>query len=804
MPLTAAEQAEMKSLEAELAPKKGGLTASEQAEMAQLEKELGGGQNAPQAVPQAAPVATSAPSGVPGSSTAQTLGEGAKGSEAGSFFAPAEVADRAKEGLIGSIPFAPAARDVLAGKAPYEASPEGVGRAFGDVGGTAAAIASGGLLPLAKFAGAGAALNALGIPQGAARIGESLEDMGTAKKMAGQGLVPTIFNKAEQVRSGQLPSKVGGIEGLGTALNFLLRTPGALASTAVQAAPYALAGKAVAGEHAPATESAPIEMPARPQIEANTPPADTLPNTALTDAQASAKALQDKGYPVTQSHITGDTALKAATTNKDVAEAADLYKKKLSAASHADVASALDTGGQTTQQLGETLGTSYGKALGARSAAYKNMLGMADNPAGAVNTGIGQFTHAGQAFAKGVASDLAGKGLKLNTVLDKDTGMTVQSKALTGGGLTAYDVPAGVNPDEATAAIKFADLASKKAASPVELDSLAKNFSKTEKLFQPGQGGASGGGFLRQVQNQATDLAAEILKKRDAQIGPAGGKPTYPEWAAQRANWAKSADLVDQFEGKLSAPKTRLTGENMYSASKLSPEQIFQKEFANAGADKVSAFKDFLKNNGQDPAILEHMGKDWLADKMNMASKDNPLAGVNAVEAAWRKMSPEYKSAVFSPETIVKVEDALARTRQARAPLEVMGTKMSGESPTQARTALQAAKPLGKAAAGAGIGAMLGGPVGAMGGGLAGQAMELIGRNAARTKALKALESVGPIEPTPAPGPGVLGTLSNKAAQIDQAMNRPIPGTPKAPGGIPALVLAAMAAQRNAQAQGAR
>jgi hypothetical protein len=146
------------------------------------------------------------------------------------FFNPKEMLNRAVGSLPDMIPFAQAGKNLIAGKPAYDSGAEGASRMAGDIGGTAAigaGIASEGAVPaiqgLAKISGLNAALNALGIPQGAAKIGESMQ---------------------KATDSVQIPSKVMGINGLGDALNVIARVPGALADTATNLAPYLLAGKA--------------------------------------------------------------------------------------------------------------------------------------------------------------------------------------------------------------------------------------------------------------------------------------------------------------------------------------------------------------------------------------------------------------------------------------------------------------------------------------------------------------------------------------------------------------------------------
>ena len=663
-----------------------------------------------------------------------------------------DAVGRAIAGDARMIPFANPVLNMLTGKPAYDPGATGAGEIAGDVG-SAAGMWAGGLPAALKFLNANAALNAAGIPQAAARMGQAGE----------AGLDRSL--------GANLPSKIAGIEGLGTALDMASRAPGALFDVGTEAIPALLAGKA-AGL---------MERPGASEV---------LP--ALTKEQLAAQDLQAHGYPVTRSHlIPGDTALKAAVSNPlTSAEGAD-YKKRLADASKADVTAPLDVGGQTTQQLGESLQEAHQNALAARSKAYRDMLAVADNPRGAAVTGVGELTHAGQAFSDSLDKDVAGK-------LDGISLTQAKIKALNGEGLTPYDVKAGVNPDDVTAALKFADLASQKqkAASPTQLADLASTFAKREKLFQQGGGSASQSAFLRGAQGKAVDVASDIIKRMDAAGGPAA-QPAYPAWEAQRANWAKSADLVRQFEGKLSAPTTRLTGEDMYSQRMTSPEQIFQKHFANAGANKISAYKDFLEKNGQDPALVEQMGKDWLADVGEKAADP-----VKAIETAWRKMTPEWKKAVYSPETISGMDAALERAALARKPLEVLGTQAKGGSQTAPLRAIQEG---GKAALTHGgttgiaaiLGTLAGGTVGGAVGMGTGAALEALGRNRAAAQALEAgrsaLETLPPVE-----------SIQPKVSRIRQALQSPIPGTPGLPQGlqVPPLIRAALAARalKNAQA----
>ena len=111
---------------------------------------------------------------------------------------------------------------MLTGKPAYDPGATGAGEIAGDVG-SAAGMAAGGLPAALKFLGANAALNAAGIPQAAARMGQAGE----------AGLDRSL--------GANLPSKIAGIEGLGTALDMASRAPGALFDVGTEAIPALLA-----------------------------------------------------------------------------------------------------------------------------------------------------------------------------------------------------------------------------------------------------------------------------------------------------------------------------------------------------------------------------------------------------------------------------------------------------------------------------------------------------------------------------------------------------------------------------------
>jgi len=576
--------------------------------------------------------------------------------------------------------------------------------------------------------------------------------LGAGMGAAGGALAP-VAQKMGEMGRGAAESVFGTAQDSPSVLkNFIRNIPGTVGETAGELIPQlgiaALTGKIAKG------------MAKGPDIQVAPSP---------TPMQLEAMQLQERGYPMTASHgVAGDIRLKQAMMDPKLAAESGLYQEKLGQAMRSDLGQALGVGQETTQTLGERAKAAFNAAKGERSNSYRAMLGEAENPRGAEMTGVGQLTHAGKSFAKTALDTLAERGVKVTPDL--------KMKALTEGGLSMYDVPAGVNPADVTTILKFADLASQKAPSAVQLDALARDFAKNENLFREGK--ASGSGFKRTVQNKATDLAGELIQKRDSAMGLSPEEGAYKKWAEQKANWAKSADLVDEFKGKMSSPETRLTSEKMYSGTEISPEQLFTKEFKSAGVAKVEAFKEFLKANKQDPAIVENMAKDWLND---IGNKPDPQTGFNAIAKEWEGMSPEKKNAFFSKETQQAVNDAIKRGRAARSPLEVLGTQAKGGSQTHALGRLKDALSTGEHAAriGTGIGTVAGGAAGGflgagVGGAIGGAAGSLLAKakSAKMTAANRALLTETPSFTPQAPKPSMMQTAKANIAPTASGIAR--------------------------------
>lgn len=205
MALTPQEEAELNALEAELAPKAapmaGGLTPAEQAELDSLEAEF-----APQAAPKPDKPFTQA--------------------------------------LVENLPFGSTVQDIAKGKNPYTATPEGVGRGFGDVG-TAAGLGAAGMMLGAAPVAAGVGLGALA-GAGLEKSGVSpwLREKGQAVRESRNvpnplGVLPFVPSTFEQK---DFPSKVAGIPGLGSALNLGQEGLKEAVATPIDLVPSALAG----------------------------------------------------------------------------------------------------------------------------------------------------------------------------------------------------------------------------------------------------------------------------------------------------------------------------------------------------------------------------------------------------------------------------------------------------------------------------------------------------------------------------------------------------------------------------------
>lgn len=134
------------------------------------------------------------------------------------------MGERAWEGAKAGVPFLKSAE----GGFDYSGA-EGAGRLAGDIGGTAATVAFGVPRTLATAAGLGAAFEGSGA--------------GPAMRKGGQAAESAI----DSALATNLPSKVMGIEGLGTGVNALSRAPGALADVAANVIPYIVAGKVASG-----------------------------------------------------------------------------------------------------------------------------------------------------------------------------------------------------------------------------------------------------------------------------------------------------------------------------------------------------------------------------------------------------------------------------------------------------------------------------------------------------------------------------------------------------------------------------
>jgi hypothetical protein len=342
MALTPQEQAELDALEAELAPRgataMGGLSPAEEAELQALEAEF-----APQSAPATAP--------------RQTKGWG--------------------EAIVENLPFGGSVMDVAQGKAPYSASPEGVGRAAGDIG---------------TASGLGAAAMMLGGPVTAAGVGiGALAGAGLEKS----GISPALREKAQGIRESKrvpflpgpagaipgmnfeqknFPSKVAGIPGLGQLLNLGQEGLKESLATPVDIVPSALAGLlsglGIKGVQSGAARVAkgPAPLPAG---------AGLLEDAGVTVTPAMkrfAETGQRTGIPAAVENVSKANPLTAGMMEKIGKDAGQAVQRKVAAIPGAKMTTPLATGGALSKVM-ETFQKRRGTAVGAAKDALRGVEG---------------------------------------------------------------------------------------------------------------------------------------------------------------------------------------------------------------------------------------------------------------------------------------------------------------------------------------------------------------------------------------------------------------------------------------------
>ena len=675
--------------------------------------------------------------------------------------------DRAASSAAASLP---GVQSVQALTNPAAQGPDKAAAVAGDVGNLAGLVAeiaaapdTGGLsvlVPVAAHLGAGAAL---GAAQGA------LAPVSAAMGQAGRALGESPLNPLNLIAD-RIPENSGSVP-----LQFLKRVPGTLGE--------------IGGEMLPASAVIALGGKVANALGAKPPtPAGALP----PDVQE----LQDHGYPITPAHLkVGDTSLKAATANPVLSNTGDVpaYMKALANAQKADVGRALGSTldpSQKTAQLADKAGEAYNNALAERQSRYKAMIDLVDKPGTDLSIPGTPPPHAGRMVAQKIMDDLKSQGVNIAAVM---------RKMVAGIPVTPLDVgTTKVTPQQAVVGMRFAKDAAQIAPKVTNVDDLVKTFTEDQNLFP--QGGAGNKRVLQGLRGTIVDTMGDILKGRSPEA--------YKAWQAQRNNWHQTQGLVDAMQRVF--PGEDRNGEPApYSAKNTEPVKFFENKLLGQ-PDKITAFKDFLQRHGEDPGLVEEMGKDYLSGLGERAPKGREA---EAVARGWRAMSPETKAALFSPKTLVDVQAALDRATRAQAPLEVMGTQARGGSQTGALNNLATAGKLGRAVAGKALPLAVGGGLGAAAGSMVGGpgAVEL---GAGAGAAL---------------GRGVEHVLQQRAAAAQaarelaagQAALRPpvlAPATPGRPGIPPAVqkalirqqVLRALQAQQQTaqtqgqQAQGAR
>lgn len=629
---------------------------------------------------------------VPAAISGQGNGGGGPAAPEPGFFSPEKVASRFGEGVKGSIPFAETAENVVKGEAPYSATPEGVGHAFGDVGGTAAAIASGGMLPLAKFAGLGGALNALGINAGAAKLGSGVEE---------------AYNKAVATNA---PSKILGIEGLGTALNFLTRGPGATADVAINALPYALAGKAIESKALPVKETgsapAPASTPTTAELLAQHG-GETTPAMRATSriGKAVTGGIEKlaAGNPLTQ-------ALPEGIRTKNVAAVNDYLEKNLGS----------DVAGMTSADYAPNLQQTMKEYKGSRSA---------------------KFAEA-EASLKGLDSKLpkpVGEMASDRIIAElKDSGVPFDEK--------------GFNPDLMTGNEKIDPITAK---ALVAMERQVRNAKTIPDLLAQRQNIDRAGipnfeappDAMGRLKNKARGIVNDTLTQA---VESSGDKEAEAKWKAANTEYRDTAAVMKK-AGKIQA--NELLGSEALTQMLTNPAQ---------GGQALAKLKSKMAPKQWDS--VQKSVANAILDKSRTAdgiiSADSLRTNIN------KKMATIFSQLDQKTQTVIRNAQEMMDKAQL--------TDLRRENPSGT------AGQFGKGVHTASMFNPLAWPVLAVeSGGIGGY----YGAN-------KVL-------------PPVVNALKSAKTAAQGLINTPIPGTGKLSSGIPAIVLAAMAAQRH-QGQQAR
>lgn len=614
MPLTPQEQAELASLESDptiaakgpTMPSKG-LTPAEQAELASLESEVG----------HMAPV-----------SSGETMGD--------------RLESGAKAG-IGSVPFIQSAWDVTHGKNPYELSPEGMARLGGDVGGTAAAIATGGIPALAKFAGANALLEASGFSPATRKASE---------------FVDRIIPDAQQGDMVFDPSSKRWVKSVipGVPQNMFLNTPQAALQTGIESIPAILAGGLAtkgmgkdSGGNPPPIET---EIGLNKGMISNPGSMGSAPSTAEI-----LKAARDRNIPVTQGALEGGKAAireKQFAMNPNTASLAEEFYKRQNAAQKSAMADEASKGFGDPYLSQELQTGNFDKA---------RILGDVKGRLKDVRSEAGKMV--------GEARQNAYESLPIVAGLGKTF-----KDALTELG-QKYNIPSDVSAMPPINRQGVSQMAGKIYQNVINEASQVKTLKQAQGVLSTLDDAINGAFKKGDIANKNAPLFTE-MRQRINGIMDSALKNVSPEAAtelsAAKSKFAKIADPTKELYADLKrSDHQEAFGKLINSQGKVGKVQAVKMAFADS-----------------DPSFIKQFQARALQE-LALRSMKGEVLDTNALAREWGPkgiFKDGLKEAIFTPQQIKAVDEHLAIQKMNMGPREAMGTQATGGSQTQAKMAL--------------------------------------------------------------------------------------------------------------------
>ncbi len=571
-------------------------------------------------------------------------------------FSGEKVMNDLKEGgkaAFGALPFAQSAMDVAGGKNPYTMTSEGVARLGGDVGGTAAAVATGGIPAIAKFAGLTGALEATGVTPAFQKASQWVDKVIPDAVQGDMVFDPTSRKWRKSV--------IGGV-----AQNFILNTPQAALQTGIESAPAMLAGKMASGKVNALVKELPVNS-------------ETL------------RAAQERNIPVTQGALEGGKAAlkeKQFAINPSTSGLAEEFYKRQNAAQKEALANEANPSRT---------------ALEVKEAPF-------NDPYLGQEMQTGEFNKARllgdvKGRLKDVRSDLGAK------VGEAKRGAYEALPIVAGIGKTFKDALAELGqkyniPDDVAAMPKINRQGVSQAAAGIFKNVMdeaeqVKTLKQAQGILDTFDESIKTAYKQGQIANKNTPLFTEMRQRINGIMGEAL-KNVSPEAAAElqatKSKFSKIAGPTEQLYKDLSrSDPQEAFGKLINSQGKVGKVEALKAVFAESDPDFI---KQFQARALQELALRSMTGEELSTAKL--ASQWNSNTGL---------FKDGLKEAIFTPEQIKTIDKQLAIQKMNMGPREAMGTQAKGGSQTQARMALEKAASSLRHAPGIGRIADLGGAI---------------------------------------------------------------------------------------------